>query len=249
MLGLLRGQIVSGMSGIFIRIKKLESRAGRAPRMISKVRAGDRRAAPAHPRPGTIQLVVRQQTCPGKSKDKRRAPRVVSAGDRVLGLRPAGRTIPVCDPLTVRLRPVKRASPTPLCSTENMVFVRVAASGRAGYGEAALCCRWWEGPQCGTLQSLIRDEGPVTKGKRLADDHDPDADHSPPDPTPYAGRRLEWLLSPYGVSSLHLHGWSLLHFGGLGDVLRRSRPMEPIRVWSAHDREHGQRRMSRASGD
>ena len=64
-------------------------------------------------------------------KVKRQAPRerVVSDEDRVLGLWPAGRTDLVCDPLTVRFRPVGRASPSPTLFRRKHVF-SVGSGGR-----------------------------------------------------------------------------------------------------------------------
>ena len=108
-----------------------ESRAGRAARMISGDRPGDRRAAPAPPRPDMILFFVRPTDLPRKVK--RQAPPAASSPPGAVSSRCALRAAPppVYDPLTVRGRSVGRASPSPLCSAENMVFVRSEWRGLA----------------------------------------------------------------------------------------------------------------------
>ena len=88
---------VVGLGQLSFRQGSEETRAVCAGHMSSEVRAGDRRAAPAHPRPGMFFVWSAQQTCSGKSKDKRRAgasspTRTVSSAS---GLRAAPTSSPI----------------------------------------------------------------------------------------------------------------------------------------------------------
>ena len=122
---------VVGLGQLSFRQGSEETRAVCAGHMSSEVRAGDRRAAPAHPRPGAILFFVRPTDLPRKVK--RQAPPAASSPPGAVSSRCALRAAPPpgSDPLTVRVRPVGRASPSPLCSAENMVFVRSDWRGQA----------------------------------------------------------------------------------------------------------------------
>ena len=120
---------VAGLGQLTFPQRSEETRAACAGHISSEVRAGDRRAAPAHPRPGCfLWSGPPNRPAPESQKTSAAQARRLQRG-RVLGLRPAGRTNVVSDPLTVLFRPVGRASPSPTLFRRKHAF-SVGSGGR-----------------------------------------------------------------------------------------------------------------------
>jgi len=145
-----------------------EIRAGVRGSHDPKDRQRDRRACgPLTLRLTSFVFYIRPTSLPRKVK--RQAPRFARRlrRGRVLALRAAGRTTPVCDPLTVRFRAVGRASPSPT------LFRRIHAYSVGQIGRGAAHRR-----NAGTRSATASPQKEANTCRHLSNTQRPMAGHS-----------------------------------------------------------------------